>query len=423
MRIALALALIAPPGCKSEEPVAGHPSGLLDFACEELPAGAQPAPEPWVVVSPEFEAYVAWLADSPFRDGGHETLVDDLTAFEGALYVGLGDHGFNPGSRFCPADGGACPHEDAPGHGIPMYRFDPGAQQAVWDHVLREEEIAGFRRTGHALLVPGRDPTEGDGPPPCAAVGAEPYCPIEAARAHPRFEVGAFHMLQGGRWTDRPVLEAGIHVFDHAVVDGRIYAAGSAEPFERGQSGFATVWASDDNGASFRIDFTDDDAEGYRRLSAIVPLDGVLLGLGYHKERAFPVRFARPEGGSWAAVDDLAPLLGGPTGAELVAENLALAWSVETGAAYALRGEGGAVAATRVLEGHHVLDAHLVCAGDLLVLSATPKGAITRYTVHRSPDLADFEVVLTFDEATRIASVAAWEGRLVFGAAGGWLYR
>lgn len=396
---------------------------MLDFVCEPLEAGPLSVPAPWLVVDPAYEAYVEWLDSTPLREGRPETLVDDLTVFDGSLYIGLGDYTFNVGSRYCVALGGACPQEDADGHGMPLYRLDPGSSTVAIERVLHEEEIGSFRRTAELLMVPGWDATLGDGPPPCSEDDARVPCPEELAYEYPRFKRSETHLRRGDAWLPESELDLGIHVFDHAVVDGALYAAGSIDLFPD-TSAFAAVWRSDDVGSTWDLVFSDEhEEEAFRRMTALVPLGDSIVALGYHGADERNVRFELRDG-VWRALPDLLPDLEGFVSSELVDDDLAFVWEAGAGAAAALRpGDDGPVAVPMTffaLRGLEVVDAYVVCRGDLLVLSREGRDT---WHVHRTSDLERFRPLVTFEQPDELSAIAAWDGGVVYGGEDGMLHR
>ena len=407
--------LACAPEVEPERPVAPDElGGPLDVACEELAGDHHGAPRPWGEVSPVFEDYVDELLQSPYRQGLAEHVVEDVSVHGGSLYAAVGDSGTNPGSRFCVDLDGACPWEDAPGHGLPLYRFDPGSHVATWHHVVREEEVV-YRRIGDALLVPGRDPTEGDPPLDCELEDAVLPCPEERAHDHPEFTVGIFHLLRDGRWTDAASVPTALHLYDVTRTGGRWFVAGSSRPEDTHQSR-ATVWGSDD-GERWGIELLGEEEEGTQRMTTVVPVGREVVAMGYEvgKQGHWAVR---DPSGRWRVLPSLG--LGGPVWSEAIDPDRALAWSSH-GAAV-LESEGGRVSAARVRwleEGERVVDAWLLCEGDLLVLVRTPDG----HRVLRTADGVDVEPVAAWTGTPALASMAVWEGTLAFGDDQGRVWR
>lgn len=418
----LLLACAEPPDAPAAGLSAADLGGPLDVACAALPADRFAAPEPWATVDPAFEAYVDALAASPYRGGAGEHAVADLAAFDGALYAGLGDTDLNPGSRYCPADGVACGWEDAPGHGLPVVRFEPGARTTTWSHVVREEEVV-FRRVGAHLLVPSLDPTEGDPPLDCEAEGADPACPGESGHAHERFQAGTFHAFGEGRWTESATIQTALHVYDLTVHEGRIFASGSSQPGPDDESGYATIWGSDD-GVDWEVEYLDDDRAGTRRVTALLPFASGLVGLGYHAGREVQVRVVRVDGG-WVPIEGLAPELEGVISAELLDEARALAWAGRHHAVITATEEGITAAALPWLgESGWVVDAWLLCAGDLLVLTRERTGPLdVSHVVYRTSDAESATELARWDAEEDLVSLAYWEETLVFGDREGRVWR
>jgi hypothetical protein len=419
---ALALVLTLQAACGPEASPGSHApfASHTDLPCQALAEGPMATPEPWTVVSEDFELTSDWYDASPYAQGSIERQVDALTVFDGKLWAGLGDWNSRIGSLFCPDDGGPCPYEDADGHGIPIYGLAPGDDAGSWSMVTRNEEIERFRRTGDSLLVPSTDPTEGDGPPACAEEGADPVCPEELDRAHPEFAEGWIYRHRRGTWEELGPLDQALHVFDVVAWRGRLVAAGSARS-EDGRN-HAAIWQSNDDGASW--DRTLDDAPegpGTYRLTTLVPFEEELVALGYlnvgHGRQ--PLRYrGGPDG--WREALDLLPSLSGRVGAELLDADTALIWP-QTGAAFteaqALHSAGGELKSRPLsaLEGLDVRAAWMNCAGDLLLLGASSASPCCEHSLLRTADLRDFELLLSWRDERSYSSLAAWEQGVALG--------
>jgi hypothetical protein len=400
---------------------ATRPRGQIDIACQDFDGLTFATPEPWATVSEDYLAYAEWLTDAVYRFDAGGTVRQDvaaLTVFDDVLYAGIGDWHFNAGSRFCPEQGGACAYEDAPGHGIPLVTFSPGSSEPVFDHVLPEEQIGRFRRTGDALFVPGIDPSDGDGAPACCLEDAssENYCADEAARTHERFARGTLYRQSHDDWIETDGLESGIHVFDVSVLDGAIYAAGASDPV--GGPSVPTVWRSDDDGRSWSIALRTDDAP-HARFVALAPLGEEMLVFGYDAAGVVTYRID-PQ----SELPDLLPDLRGIVATEPFTRDEALVWSTSIQAGRVvdvLTSTDGhiAVRALDGLEGRTLVATYLLCAGDLLLLTSSGSS----FAVDRTLDLEHFERVVEFESDVRITSLAFWDDGLVFGADGGRLLR
>jgi hypothetical protein len=403
----------------------GHGSTQTDVVCRD-PAGLSfSAPELWTVVSPEFEAYTQWLTESPYRLGKSnliERSVDDIAVFGDHLYAGLGDYSYNTGSRFCVAEGGSCLYEDAPGHGIPVYRFAKGDPQAEHKWVIQQEEIQRFRQTGRALFVPPIDPTLGDPAPGCVDPASEAFCLDEAARDHERFITSTFYKLEGGQWHSQAKLEGSNHGFDVAVAGRRIYGSGSGKPPGSPDSddSYAMIWRSDDNGETFTIDLVDDAATGYRRVHTLLALGDTVVALGTHVDDEVSARYVG-SAGQWREIEEWR----GPDGilqSQPVDQQRGLIWG--TGGLWSVTMAGGQVTLSDELldPDTSIVDVDLLCEGDVLVLTwYWDEGFM--YSVQRSTDLVSWQTIATSEATMRLSSFAYWDGSLFFGGREGELYR
>jgi hypothetical protein len=393
-----------------------------EIACQDVEGLSFAEPEAWTTVSEDYLTYAEWLTDAVYRFDAGGTVRQDvaaLTVFDDVLYAGIGDWHFNAGSRFCPEQGSACPYEDAPGHGIPLVTFSPGSSEPTFDHVLPEEQIGRFRRTGDALLVPGIDPSDGDGAPACCLEDptSGDYCGDEAARTHERFERGTLYLQSHDGWFETDALEGGIHVFDVSVLDGMMYAAGAAEPVDGGPSA-ATVWRSEDGGRSWSVALRMEDAP-HSRFVALAPLGEGMLVFGYDEHRSL-LSFRIDRQGE-SSLADLLPDLRGIVATEPFTRDEVLAWSTSGRVVDVLTAMDGEIAVRALdgLEERRLVATYLLCAGDLLLLSTSGSS----YAVDRTQDLEHLDRVVEFESAATITSFAFWDGSLVFGADGGQLLR
>lgn len=110
----------------------------------------------------------------------------DMTVFGGRLYVGCGDYSKNPGA--------------APILSAPLSDPDSWTLEAT----IPDEEIGRFVNINGVLTIPGYDP-----------VGAP--------------QMGSFYERVDGEWQQREVLPYGLHNFDIAWFQGRMYAAIGAD--------------------------------------------------------------------------------------------------------------------------------------------------------------------------------------------------
>ena len=415
---------------------AGHASGWSDVACEApavLPG--LPAPTPWIPDAlPAFTAHLAWLEDSPYTAPGvppADTRIGDLAVHDGRLVVGLGDWAINAGSLYCHGLGGACPHADAPGHGIPLLAIDAPDAPPVVLGVLEEEDLGRIRRTGLGLQLPSLDPSRGDGMPPCGRPDADPACPAEAGRRHPVFRVGNSTQLRDGALRSDPVIPDASHVFDVVPLEGALLAVGAGAPIGSDDRGgtHAMLWRSVDDGRTWRVAWRDASQPGRRRLHAALPLGGMVLLFGAHKTDAgmLPLRY-RWSAGEMRATPALLPGLGRDVDSAVLDAHTGVVW--EAGGAvqpaWALADDGdGAVRRWPLGLGadEALVDAWLLCAGDLLLLTRRAAPGGWRHRVLRTHDLVALEPVLTWTADMPLSQLAWWGGGLVFGGGGHALWR
>ena len=110
----------------------------------------------------------------------------DMTIFDGKLYVGCGDYSKNPGN----APILSCPMDDLGNWTV--------------DAVIADEQVGRFIDINGVLTIPGFDP-----------VGAPKY--------------GTYYELMNGQWQQRDAFPYGLHTFDVAWYQGRIYGAIGAD--------------------------------------------------------------------------------------------------------------------------------------------------------------------------------------------------
>jgi hypothetical protein len=144
----------------------------------------------------------------------------DLAAFDGRLYVGLGDYD-NQG-----ASANAGP--------VPVYAYDPLSGVFERQTTLDEEQIDRFYVFGPELLVPGTDPRQS-------------------------WDLGNLYRRSlEGQWYKLRTLPRTIHTLALAQHDGRLFAGVSvteAVPPGVGKQRYGSAVAvSDDGGASWRLD-------------------------------------------------------------------------------------------------------------------------------------------------------------------------
>lgn len=118
---------------------------------------------------PYYDVYAKELVNS--------RLSEDMTVFDGRLYVGGGDYDANTG---------------------PVYVMSYDLGRGVWEKsqvALEDEQIKRFEVVGGKLAILGTDP-KGD------------------------WSLGNYYLLDGGAWETLRVLPSGIHCFDYAEFEG-----------------------------------------------------------------------------------------------------------------------------------------------------------------------------------------------------------
>ena len=110
----------------------------------------------------------------------------DLKAFNGRIYVGLGNrNNSGPAPNAGPVD---------------VWYFDPAAGKLVKDWTAPDEQVDIFRVIDGRLVIPGNDPQES-------------------------WQLGNFYRLNQDGWQKVRTLPNGIHNFDMLQFDGVLYAA------------------------------------------------------------------------------------------------------------------------------------------------------------------------------------------------------
>jgi len=156
----------------------------------------------------------------------------DLFAYEGRIYVGCGDANANRGP-------------------IDIWSFGPveAGEKATFEkeYTVGDESVNQFRAYDGTLLVPGIDAKGG-------------------------WELGNLYIKSGGEWVMRRTVPNGIHVFDAAVLDGKLYVTTGTETG-------AAVFESADNGKSWtRLEATQEIPGGEGRFYGTVPFgDGLFI--------------------------------------------------------------------------------------------------------------------------------------------------
>ena len=144
---------------------------MIRRICKKTSVSSQPAAEYTELGIPSSAEYETGVrARSPW----------DMIVWEGALYVGNGDFDANAGP-------------------VRIYRM--ALESEVWESSapLPEEEINRFTVIGDRLTTPGIDPKED-------------------------WDLGNYYVFQNGEWKQNRVLPNGIHAFDLAEYDGKIFA-------------------------------------------------------------------------------------------------------------------------------------------------------------------------------------------------------
>jgi hypothetical protein len=178
----------------------------------------------------------ARLLGAPFHEASlYARNIWDLQAYAGRIYVGHGDAVDNWGP-------------------ITVWSIDPASGTLRADYTTAEEQVDALRVLADgALYLPGFD-------------------------SRGRSASGSFYKLEKGVWRRRGTVPHGVHVFDLALHEGRLFAAIGAA----GRPGQPTLLVSGDGGATWSA-----AAAEWRRMHTLFELGGVLY--------AAPELFSRPQ--------------------------------------------------------------------------------------------------------------------------------
>lgn len=188
-----------------------------------------------------------------------------LAIFDGHLYAAYGDYDANTG----------------PLNILSTPLGDPGVFTS--EQALATEEIWTMRTLSEKLYVPEIDPRGGDD------ASAGQYAVATAS----------------GAWTVHTnVTPTPEHVFAVAERDGSLWLSGAAYDGELspGLGGVASVWRSDDDGATWTREIAQPSESGGLRVYALAPTTDGLLA--FASDHGGPVTvWHRPDGGEWAEAD------------------------------------------------------------------------------------------------------------------------
>lgn len=125
----------------------------------------------------------------------------DMILWEGRLYVGAGDYSANTGP-------------------IGLWCYEPTGGEWQYEGTVPDEAITRFAILGGTLTAPGTDPTG-------------------------EWELGNYYVRNGDSWQTLSTIPGGIHNFDMAEYDGKLFAGLGVE------AGHFPIACSEDNGQSF----------------------------------------------------------------------------------------------------------------------------------------------------------------------------
>lgn len=346
---------------------------------------------------------------------GIETSIQDLVAFDGALYFGYGDGSKNAG--------GVVP--------IELRAFSsPDDATPVTQLVTIEEVMSDFRVINGQLYVPGPDATD-----------------EEEKKSEPVKLGNIYRLLDDGNWATYRTVPGGEHVHDIRGFDGRMWAVGSGADDRTDWDTFGTsryLWESSDDGANWQVKekILHDESLGVdSRWTRLLELDSGLYLFGYQLMRSgqYPIaprnaRLVTADAEVEALAEDhlffnlvpyeIAHLPDGSaliTGADLTPP--------ASGVLYHVSPDGSAVnvAGRLGLAGSYSIDIYLHRGtGEvlLLVTRSEPEDEDQHVQVIAFADPGESAVVL---DATLIGqsptSVAYWEGSVYLGTSAGVILR
>jgi len=352
----------------------------------------------------------------------------DMQVWNGRIYLGHGDTGSNAGP-------------------IDVWYYAPDQARLVSEFSVDDEQIGHYCPIGDSLLIPGYDAMES-------------------------WDLGNLYVNEGTGWQKLRTIPNAIHVYDLAMYENRLYAAGSGQlPGSTTLDG-GFIGVSDDGGWSWGIELhlgpfckdgitrvRDASDPGVARFTSLFELQGRLFASGWGASRIYELG---PDGFSLLEVDpfpgiasqfDEPPLLP-PNEVNLSNAEIDRLWSDPKVAGYIARSvqfsgplvyiggimswtlyepwQGiGVFAATAMQEGQirRVLDLgatweprDLAVSGDelyVLSVSATDDGFRSRVDVTR--DLSEWAVALDFAADAPAFSIEVLDGYLYLGLGGAYL--
>ena len=133
-----------------------------------------------------FEAPASTVTNASLALGGYARNIWDMQVYGSRIYIGIGNSSTN----------GPTPNAGP----IPVYYFDPTTEQYTTEFMVDEEQINIFKIIEGDLYIPGHDPTES-------------------------WALGNFYKTSGNGWSKHRNIPNGIHTYDMAYYDGKLFAA------------------------------------------------------------------------------------------------------------------------------------------------------------------------------------------------------
>lgn len=129
------------------------------------------------------------LLGNPFTIGTYAKNVWDMQVYNGCIYLGSGNS-----SNVAP---------DANAGPIPIIRYNPASNIFEQEYTVNEEQIDIYKILNGRLYVPGHDPKDDQ-------------------------TYGNFYYFNGTNWVKNRTIPNGIHMFDMAYYNSRVYCAMAA---------------------------------------------------------------------------------------------------------------------------------------------------------------------------------------------------
>lgn len=326
----------------------------------------------------------------------------DLAVFDGRMHIAFGDATVNIGS-LVP---------------LPFVSLSsPESPTADYEGLTGEEQLDRFRVYADAIFAAGVDAADD------AWIG------------------NAYRRGIDEPWAFRRNVPGGVHVHDIARFGDGVLAVGSGGEPEQWAKGEvrAQLWSADEHLTTFQVEYQSlNTAGGDARFTRLLPLPSGVYAFGYKsnsKNNIGELPHALWDGAAASELDQSDPLdsifvsetdwdshgRAFVRGADASVQPLVHGiWRVtDIGAASPVAGLAGVTVVD--MSYHAPSDEWLLLVRDGITWNSPWDGAGARLWVTSEFDA--FHEILAFDFEVRIASIAAWDGYVFFGAADGRLYR